>query len=446
MPPERDTLRGPPFPCPDCGDSYHRLGRHWSSGACDPAVTQSQRAIIEGLVLSGTSVEQGALVVRNKRRPLVEWTAAELGWLATTLTHVVSDDSDHYELTTPRHHAVERYESWADGPPADYRPSARTARVWWAYAGGLQWSGPYDSQRTATISALRDDRAGWVLRVLDAVPVELGATRAGKRVQWSGSAVDRWLDWLGDPVPGVAYKWTGSLIEYRARREQPASETDYRVALCRHALHVARERTDQRLDAAQFDARVDVVDAATVAAVLGGGSFADALSVTGIDPAPQTSDEQVGASSSAYERLPPADREQIDPTRWSRTDCLDAVRAAAADVDGPLRLLEYTAYRRRQSEPLPSVQYMTETYEGLDSWNDILRAAGLDVVREPTAEATYELFLDGLLEVRERTGEWPTATEYPDQQPEWAPARGTAYRMDEFDGWDDAIADAKQRR
>lgn len=278
----RETLRGPPFPCPDCGDEYHRLGRHWTSGACDPVLAGNIRQIVEGLALAGVSVDRGAVRVQSRHRALIEWTADQLDWLATTFTRVTTDETTVYELASPRHHALERYESWSsDGPPADYRPTALTARVWWAYAGGLQWHGPYDSQRVATISARADDRAAWIRRVLAGCDIE--TTRVQQRVQWTGPAVGAWLDWIGDPVPGVAYKWADSFITYRALRERPMTDSEYQVAVARAALKIARERTDQALTAETFDARVAVIDAATVADVLGGGDWNDALRVAGVD-------------------------------------------------------------------------------------------------------------------------------------------------------------------
>lgn len=135
----------------------------------------------------------------------------------------------------------------------------------------------------------------------------------------------------------------------------------------------------------------------------------------------------------------------IGPAEWPEADALAAVRALGEVTDRPLRKRAYEAYRRTHPRALPSVQYMTERVD-IGSWNDILRAAGLDVVRERTADATYGLFLDALIDIHERTGEWPTSPAYPDRQPDWAPARGTAYRMDAFESWGAAIEDAKQRQ
>lgn len=50
---ERETLRGPPFECPDCRNDYARLGQHWTMGDCDPALSADQHAVLEGVVLGG---------------------------------------------------------------------------------------------------------------------------------------------------------------------------------------------------------------------------------------------------------------------------------------------------------------------------------------------------------------------------------------------------------
>lgn len=215
----RELLREPPFECPECGDDYHRLGRHWGS-TCDSVLSAHQRSVLAGLALSGSTVDDGSIIVQTTKRALIEWTVDELDWLAGTLTRIDDGDAEHaavYRLQTPKHWGVERYEGWSsDGPPAENELDATAARVWWAYAGGLEWHGKYDSQRTATISAEADDRAAWLLRVLGTAGVD--ATRTGKRVQWHGEQLREWLEWIGEAVPGAEYKWAATREEYERLR------------------------------------------------------------------------------------------------------------------------------------------------------------------------------------------------------------------------------------
>jgi hypothetical protein len=45
--------------------------------------------------------------------------------------------------------------------------------------------------------------------------VGLDPTRAGRRVQLPPKQTTAWLDWIGDPVPGVDYRWAVDIEEYR---------------------------------------------------------------------------------------------------------------------------------------------------------------------------------------------------------------------------------------
>ncbi|MDL0133540.1 hypothetical protein [Halobacterium salinarum] len=295
---ERETLRGPPHTCPMCGSEYDRLGRHWGS-TCEPALSDHQRSVLAGLALSGCTVDDGSIIVQTTTRPLIEWTADQLGWLAGTLTRVNDDNSNRdpiYRLTTPTHWGVEQYEGWSSsGPPADYELDATAARVWWAYAGGLQWQGVYDSQRTATFSALDDDRADWIQRVLETAGVD--ATRVGKRVQWHGEQVREWFGGIGERVPGAAHKWAERRLAYQAwadvsrgasRPPQSESKGRYTDEDCAHYLVQAVVDIGEPISQTEYAEWARGTGAPSMDTVrdrLGSGSWPDTCSAVGVTAA-----------------------------------------------------------------------------------------------------------------------------------------------------------------
>jgi len=118
--------------------------------------------------------------------------------------------------------------------------------------------------------------------LLETVGVE--STDFDDRIRITPPAIGQWLSWCGPPVPGVEYKWAKPLIVYRALRTDPQTAAEFRSAVCIAALEVARERTDLPLTQDTFNKRVDLLSAADVAETLGGGSWADALSVADITP------------------------------------------------------------------------------------------------------------------------------------------------------------------
>lgn len=292
-----EYLREPPFECPECGDEYQRLGRHWGS-SCDPMLSSHQRSVLAGLALSGSTIDDGSIIIQTTTRPLIEWTADQLGWLAGSLARIedVSDNREPiYRLTTPKHWGVERYEGWSsDGPPAEYELDATTARIWWGYAGGLQWQGDYDSQRTATFSALDDDRADWIQRVLADAGID--ATRAGKRVQWHGDQLWGWLDWIGERVPGAEYKWAERRLAYRAWADAagasrpPHSESKGRYTDEDCARHLVRavQNIGEPIGQIEYEEWARGTGAPSMDTVrdrLGSGSWPDACSTVGVTAA-----------------------------------------------------------------------------------------------------------------------------------------------------------------
>lgn len=216
--------------CPRGCGRYQRLSRHWSGPHCSfPPLSAVQRETVEGLLLAGATIAGNGpnkhLVVGTVHEPLAKWLADELDWL----THSVRERKGkgkrqlEYRVRTHAHATLSRYVEWTEGdraPPEDLEISPHTGRVWYALAGGLQWHGNRDSQRTAAFSALDDERAAWIERVLADAGPSLEATRAGKRVQLRPLETDRWLAWIGVPVPGVEHKWAEGQNEYQQLRDR----------------------------------------------------------------------------------------------------------------------------------------------------------------------------------------------------------------------------------
>jgi len=431
--------------CPACSDEYSRVASHWSNSACGyPEISVGQRAVLDGLMLGGANVDgQGSnrhLLASTTSALLAEWTADQLDWLhhGTRTSHGdAGDHQDVYRVRTPAHPSINRYERWGDGetraPPDNYGLTRLAGRVWWAYAGGLQWQGEYNSQRTATISALDDDRAAWVQRVL--LTAGIDATRAGKRVQWHGQQLRDWLDWIGDPVPGAEHKWA-TRVEYRALREDPGSASEYEAAIARHALQVACERIDDRLTPEAFDDVVELISAERVADILGGGSFADACSVAGV----QTGTK---AASKASSRPSP----DSPNAKWTSAEVKEILETWAAQAS-ELTNDEYHDYSKGR-EDIPSISWFYRDNTSYDGFRDAMeecldrdppKAPGTEYwTRERTATALAEWL--GTLD----TSDSPKTVDYREFESGQTdfPALSRIYEL--FDGWNDAVTAAVER-
>lgn len=447
MQPRDSTDDGARGECPQCGQQYQRLSSHWShpNTECDyPDIPDESRQLVAGLVLAAGSVSGNGqnrhVRIGTVTDVLAEWTADRLGWLCQSVRSEPSaGDETIHVVRTVAHPDLNRYERWptlpdSDGrrPPEHFALRPLAARTWWAYAGGLEWAGPYNSQRRGVVSAKYDDRAKWIRDLLDNAGVD--SRRADRRVVIPPSELATFLQWAGDPVPGVEYKWAASQIEYRALREMPATEMDYVAAVASNALTIARKRVDGELTPEAFESTVDVVSASVVADVLGGGDWDGALVTAGGRRRRNTRSRRAAGPSG--DASTPAGRDEevgLDEQFESPTDF---VKRAAAEYGEPLTKGKYLTWRESVGAP----HHDTLLYHSPHgTWTELCEAAGVAHARsdiEWRGELDESDTGDILRRAADECGEPLAAGTY--QQ--WAsengyPSHPTLFRWAGVDGW-----------
>lgn len=232
------TLASGSRTCPVCGRTDERLPRHWTSEACSwPDVTRCQHDFVIGLLpgnatISGDSANK-LLRLATTNRTFATWVFEELGWLADSLVRV--DPPNHgstehavnhcYRVRTRTHPELTTYCEWYDASgekrvPLHLDLPARSARVWYACSGELHWQSG-DDHPSAVFNALNDKRATRIAGLVERAEFE--PTRTGTQVRLPPRETRAFLKWIGDPVPGVGYKWaTERAIYDDLRREQRA--------------------------------------------------------------------------------------------------------------------------------------------------------------------------------------------------------------------------------
>jgi hypothetical protein len=248
--------------CPGCGDEYKRLAIHWTGSCSPPALSSAYSNLVAGLLLGGGRVAGNSankhFQLTTQWRPFAVWVFNELGWLAATLVRKNPPSSDHddrrppaqhYVVRTHAHPALTRFRAWYSSPtpsddesehstdeagnehednsqrgsvrnipaPKDLpagRLTPRVGRAWYAVAGRLLWGdAKYATTRQARFSARDDTRATAIMTLLKSV--NLAPTRTGQEVELPPKQVTAWLDWIGEPVPGVSHKWAATSAEYK---------------------------------------------------------------------------------------------------------------------------------------------------------------------------------------------------------------------------------------
>ena len=211
-----EYVAAPHRECPGCGGDYQRLARHWTSGACaPPPVEDSTQELLTGLVIGNATAtgngQHNHVVLPTQHRRFALWVHDGLGWLSHGVRRDdPGDKQPQYHARTHAHHALDRYREWyASGDkrvPEDIALTPRIARAWYACDGGLEWPREGSPPRIA-FSAAVDDRREDVARLLREAGYDPNSY--DRRVRLSIPATERFVEWIGDPVPGVEHKWTG---------------------------------------------------------------------------------------------------------------------------------------------------------------------------------------------------------------------------------------------
>ena len=254
----RTTLASGNRTCPACGRTAEQLTRHWRGRGCSwPNLTRHQHDLVIGLLL-GTATISGdnphkhlQLVAAN--RTFATWVFEELDWLADSLVRIdppnPTDSTEPalnhcYRVRTRAHPGLTADRGW-DGASGEKRIPlhldlpVRSARVWYACSGELHWQD--DSHPSAVFTALDDKHATRIAGLVERAEFE--PNQVGTQVRLPPCETRVFLEWIGDPVPGVGYKWATERAVYDdLRREQraerwwlalhPGRETHHRAIKC----------------------------------------------------------------------------------------------------------------------------------------------------------------------------------------------------------------------
>lgn len=385
--------------CPECGETKDRLSRHWSFCAF-PSVDGDLRALLTGILLGGGSLQGNSdqtqhLLVQSTSEDLARWLFDELGWLAHSLRRETFDGEREpiYRVRTHSHTYLRRLrDDWYhDGDKriqADASLTTRSARVWWALAGGLEWTGDLDSQVRGTFSAEADDRAKAIAAVLDAHDFE--SDRLDRRVCLFGDDLRNWLDWAWQPVPGVEHKWATDRGAYDLLRGQPLRS----VQAC------------PMCDSSQIRRR-------------------------------KTLSPPWRCSACKSEFSEPATRVPTRGNPIDRDEAVSAVRAAALEVGEPLSKDDYQSWRKSH-ESAPGAPTLTERW----GWAEVCSLAGIDTPRAAQPEEySPDAIRNGLQTASDEVDSQLTVSAYAD----WATGRaapGPKVVLKRYESWRSACRDA----
>ena len=363
-----ETLVSRSWTCPTCDREYTRIARHWGTTCPYPEIDDDLRAVCNGLALGGASAD-GSDMTRLRlwttNETLALWTYRELGWLASSVRVRPADEHslgerDRYVVSTLTHPDCERYRRWGPAVVDRVAWSSRLGRVWFAHAGSLAHR---DTGRPTVVFRIADDdyRAA-LASFLERAGFENAV--GSETVTLSQSVTARFLEELGEPVPGAEHKWaTDRRVYDHCLHEHPLAVTDDRATRYRTLLSVVAETTrNAELSRETFNSAFAAPSAATVADYLGGGSWDDAKHVAGVYETAKISRESASPVTN-------------HPSTYGGRACRHALRRVATHLD--TGSLSIRAYDGARFDAEPSSATVLVTLSENDRWTEAVAVVGL---------------------------------------------------------------------
>lgn len=122
-----------------------------------------------------------------------------------------------YGTRTRRLPYFQKFEEWSDGTQKRYPDTLEltptVAKYWYAGDGTVNWMRKY-SARIVFACQNEQDRADFIVELFSDSGFEIKQNR--HMYYMSVDESKRFLDWMGEPIPGYEYKWE---IESRQRYE-----------------------------------------------------------------------------------------------------------------------------------------------------------------------------------------------------------------------------------
>jgi len=215
--------------CESCGAEYAQISNHWRQSDCEyPTIDQETMGMLRGLLMGDGHIKNRYMSVTSVTEPFLEWLDSELGVLSNGHTlsataselaernrhagYNVNEDNynDQHVFRTVSHPEIgEMRDVWyGTGEkrfPDDLELTPTTARMWYVTDG--HYADSRGKRRPLVSFAVsNEDHRGAYLRSLFAQQ-GFDATLSGHSLRLSADHSEKFLNWIGKPVPGFEYKW-----------------------------------------------------------------------------------------------------------------------------------------------------------------------------------------------------------------------------------------------
>lgn len=219
--------------CPYCGNWYKRVSSHWRLGKCQyPPISEYKIELLKGLMLGDGSMNTTDSYFRCKmtNRTFLQWLSNELGWLASdvrkkkTAVEIADgcrnsldrntqakDCVDSYGIHTRPHPQLRGFTEWySTGEivfPTDLQLTPTSLAMWYVSDGGLSWQHERTHIMVRFASVNESERPQSIINMLEGCDFTVQHGKGSNEFYIPQREVDDFFEYIGDPVPGFAYKW-----------------------------------------------------------------------------------------------------------------------------------------------------------------------------------------------------------------------------------------------
>ena len=211
--------------CPDCGESYARLGSHWTGDCSAPELTEHQLDIIKGLLMGDAWLRtdgNSMLSIKMTNREYLEYLQHEFGVLGTGVNLRRENEnpnwSDSYYFSIRSHKGLNRFDNWYEGGektwPQDLQITPTVMKHWYAGDGHLELRGESErvkiglsneSGNEQKISKMLN-RSGLEYTRWDEYELEDGRVTAS--IVFGVNETKQLFEYMGEPLTGFENKWS----------------------------------------------------------------------------------------------------------------------------------------------------------------------------------------------------------------------------------------------
>lgn len=230
--------------CPECGKEFQVISQHWrhNESHC-PEFTGEQLDILRGVLLGDGSIGKPnatnpMISVGNTNIQFLEHLSEIMGILSTAIRvnkEPEGNSSPFYSVKTKHHPQLENvYERWIDEtgkhiPTNQISFNKEVMKYWYACDGGLSWrkngSGNWYADASIHVVTEINQVEDISRQISNDLEPNVYKNNGESRISYVSSEADKFLEWLGEPIPGMDYKWeTDSRERYNSLKEQ---KTEY---------------------------------------------------------------------------------------------------------------------------------------------------------------------------------------------------------------------------